>query len=67
MLLLKYEGVTEKYVSATSFSSLLEASERKISLDYLIGFGQVSIAVIALPQRIVQHLKGMEFSVISVI
>ena len=67
MLLLKNEGVVEKYVSATSFSSLLEASERKISLDYLIGFGQVYVAIIALPQRTVQHLKGMEFSVISVI
>lgn len=48
-------------VSATSFSSLLEASEKKNSFDDLIGSGQGSVAVTALPQGTVRkHYKGYE-------
>lgn len=48
-------------MSSTSFSSLIEASERKNPLDGLIGSGQGSMAVTALPQGTVRkHLKGYE-------
>ncbi|KAL5751483.1 hypothetical protein ACOSP7_026086 [Xanthoceras sorbifolium] len=51
----------ESDVSATSFSSLLEASERKKPFDDLIGAGQGSLAVTALPQGTVRkHHKGYE-------
>lgn len=55
------EYAAENDVSSTSFSSLIEASERKNPLDGLIGSGQGSIAVTALPQGTVRkHLKGYE-------
>lgn len=48
-------------MSATGFSSLLEASERKSPFDDLIGSGQGSLAVTALPQGTVRkHFKGYE-------
>ncbi|XP_031249505.1 DExH-box ATP-dependent RNA helicase DExH14-like, partial [Pistacia vera] len=48
-------------VSATSFSSLLEASEKKNSFDDLIGSGQGPVAATALPQGTVRkHFKGYE-------
>ncbi|ESR53979.1 hypothetical protein KPL70_006643 [Citrus sinensis] len=55
------EYAAENDVSSTSFSSLIEASERKNPLDGLIGSGQGSMAVTALPQGTVRkHLKGYE-------
>lgn len=48
---------------STSFSSLLEANERKISLDYFIELGHVFVEVTVLPQGTGQHLKGMKFSI----
>ena len=53
----------ESDVSATSFSSLLEASERKSALDSLIGSGPGlhSLSVTALPQGTTRkHYKGYE-------
>ncbi|XP_038724943.1 DExH-box ATP-dependent RNA helicase DExH14 isoform X2 [Tripterygium wilfordii] len=57
----------ESDISATSFSSLLEASERKNPFDDLIGSGSgsgsgsPSLAVTALPQGTVRkHYKGYE-------
>ena len=48
-------------MSATSFSSLLEASQRKKPFDDLIGAGQGSLAATALPQGTVRkHHKGYE-------
>ena len=67
MLLLKNKDEAGKHVSSTSFSSLLEANERKISLDYFIELGQVFVEVTVLPQGTVQHLKGMKFSIFWVI
>ncbi|KAI9174879.1 hypothetical protein LWI28_024049 [Acer negundo] len=55
------ESGAESDVSATSFSSLLEASERKKPFDDLIGAGQGSLAATALPQGTVRkHHKGYE-------
>lgn len=67
MLLLKNKDEAGKHVSSTSFSSLLEANERKISLDYFIELGHVFVEVTVLPQGTVQHLKGMKFSIFWVI
>ncbi|OMO53157.1 hypothetical protein CCACVL1_28841, partial [Corchorus capsularis] len=51
----------ESDMSAASFSSLLEASERKSPFDDLIGSGQESLVVTALPQGTVRkHFKGYE-------
>lgn len=48
-------------MSAASFSSLLEASEKKSQLDDLVGSGQGSLTVTALPQGTVRkHHKGYE-------
>ena len=55
------------FLVSTSFSFLLEANERKISLDYFIELGQVFVEVTVLPQGTVQHLKGMKFSLFWVI
>ncbi|KAK2663355.1 hypothetical protein Ddye_001929 [Dipteronia dyeriana] len=55
------ESGAESDVSATSFSSLLEASERKKPFDDLIGTGQGTLAATALPQGTVRkHHKGYE-------
>ncbi|XWS51216.1 hypothetical protein CRYUN_Cryun12cG0157800 [Craigia yunnanensis] len=53
----------ESDMSAASFSSLLEASERKSPFDDLLGSGQGpnSLAVTALPQGTIRkHFKGYE-------
>ncbi|KAK3225847.1 hypothetical protein Dsin_005709 [Dipteronia sinensis] len=55
------ESGAESDVSAASFSSLLEASERKKPFDDLIGSGQGSLAATALPQGTVRkHHNGYE-------